>query len=529
MPEHWTSLASVFVHQARETPDKVLVSDETGETITYGEALLKATALALHLKKKLAGECYVGIMLPPSAAGILANLALLLLGKTAVNLTYAASSKEPNIAISRCGIRKVLTSSTLLKKRSLELKAECIHMETLPAQISKVTKAKAFLVSKVASVRMMARFLPGLLAKLSDTATVMFTSGSTGNPKGVVLSHGNILSNILQIMLHGKINENDCLLGILPYFHSLGYTGTFACVFALGISVVCHNNPLESRKVIGLIEQHGVTIMLSTPTLMRSYYQRGNPDQFKTVRWLLLGSEKLDVKVAEEITAKLGLVPNEGYGCTELSPVVSGNVKGKVHSVTRALKVDGNRLGSVGQPVPGTAVAIVDRDTGELIPPGSQNREGRIFVSGPQVMQGYFKDPDRTREVLQNGWYFTGDIGYIDEDGFIHITDRESRFAKIGGEMVPMIKVELEIRSIVGSRDVYVEAVPDEKGEKLVVLHLVDELDVAKVLSRLEDAGMNKLWIPKAKNFHRVESLPVAPSGKLDLKALKRLAIELSS
>lgn len=528
LPSHWTNLGTVFVTQARLTPDKALCVDAAGNKLTYGEALLRATVIARHISGKVANDEYVGIMVPPSAGGFIANLAVILLGKIGVNLTYAASSNEPNAAIAKCGIKTVLTSSELLQKRGLQLDATCIPLESLKDDIADSTKKFGYFLAKTAPFWLMGCFLRGLWKKRNETVTVMFTSGSTGDPKGVVLSHGNILFNIAQIRDHGKINDNDVLLGVLPYFHSLGYMATFAAVFCLGISAATHENPLDSRKVIKLISDQSVTIMLSTPTLMRPYYKRGRKEQFESIRWLLLGSEKLDPKVAEEIQTKLGLIPNEGYGCTELSPTVSGNVLELVSSLTGSM-VDGNKIGTVGQVVPGTRVAIVDRETGELIPPGSEGREGRIFIAGPQVMQGYLNDPEKTDEVLVNGWYYTGDIGYVDEDGFLVITDRESRFAKVGGEMVPMIKVELAIRKIVGSRDVHLSAIPDSKGEKLVVLHTVDSFDVEHVVEQLEAAQFNNLWIPKRNDFHQVEELPIAASGKLDLKELKRMAIELSS
>jgi len=270
---------------------------------------------------------------------------------------------------------------------------------------------------------------------------VIFTSGSTGDPKGVVLTHRNILSNVHQVDRHVELLPEEVVLGILPFFHSFGFTIGIWTIVCLGKKVVYHHNPLEARVIGNLCEQHKVTMLVGTPTYMRSYLQRCDPAQFSALVHLILGAEQLKPELARDIRAKLGIEALEGYGCTELSPVVSVNVRHDV-VLRDGRRVEGNRAGTVGIPVPGTCVKTVDPESGADLPRGDV---GMIVVKGPQVMAGYLNRPETTAQVLKDGWYSTGDLGYVDPDGFIKITDRLSRFSKVGGEMVPHGAVEAAI------------------------------------------------------------------------------------
>lgn len=529
LPGKWKSLSAAFVHRARSMKSTLFALDSLGARVTYGDALVRASVLAHALKSKLKGQDITGILIPPSVGGSVANIAVTLLGKTTVNLNYASSSEVVNAAIKACKIKVVVASRRAVEKQGLKLDAEVIYLEDLARSITGADKAWGYLVANLVPAFLLGAFLPGMSRGLNDLATIMFTTGSTGDPKGVMLTHGNVLSNIHQINSHVEMEPNDSILGILPFFHSFGFTVTLWAIAVLGRAAAYHISPLDPRVVGKMLAENSTTLMACTPTLMRGYLARCTREQFKTVRWLLLGSEPLKPELARDIEDKLGIVPLEGFGCTELSPFVASNVPGTVVTPD-GRTVPGNKRGTVGHLAPGTAVAIVDVSTGEMLPAGSR-REGLIFISGPQVMKGYFNRPKETAEVLHDGIYCTGDIGFVDEDGFLVIVDRLDEFAKIGAEMVPLIRVSAAVRSHggVSEMEAVVRRVPDEsKGERLVVLYTRLAVTPQEVVARLNETDMPRLWIPKANDFHQVESFPVGPTGKLDLKALTRMAVELS-
>jgi acyl-[acyl-carrier-protein]-phospholipid O-acyltransferase/long-chain-fatty-acid--[acyl-carrier-protein] ligase len=314
------------------------------------------------------------------------------------------------------------------------------------------------------------------------------------------------------------------LLGILPLFHSFGYTTTMWTVLTLPPKGIYHFNPLEAREVGKLCRQHGATIMVTTPTFVRSYLRRCEPADFAKLDVVFTGAERLATEVADAFEERFGVRPVEGYGATELSPVVSGNVP-----ATRAARGQrgGVKEGSVGRPLPGVCVKVVDLDTGADLGP---NRSGMLLVTGPNVMKGYYGRPELTAEVIRDGWYVTGDVATIDEEGFITITGRLNRFSKLAGEMVPHIRVEEAICQVLKlSEDdlkVVVTAVPDaKKGERLVVLYTELGQAPEQICRALAGGGLPPLWIPSPESFRRVGEIPVLGTGKLDLKRLKDVAL----
>ena len=522
-PPRWRSLSSAFVDQARSRPNAPALADSTGAKLTYREVLLRSLALARVLSRSLGPEPYVGLMIPPTVAGAVANVAATLLGKIAVNLNYTASQAVVDSSVDQCGIKHVLTSRKAVERLKLKPKGDLIYLEDVAKRVTAADKVWALLLTRVVPVGALGTFLPGLRGNLLDrTATVIFTSGSTGEPKGVMLSHRNILSNVHQFDGHLHLRDDEVVLGILPFFHSFGFTVTIWTVLALGKSAVYHVNPLDSRIVGELCRDHRATLLAATPTFLRAYAQRCEPGQFATIRHLLLGAEKLKPELAAIVKEKLGVEPLEGYGCTELSPVAAVNVPEGVRTPD-GRTVPGNKPGTVGRLLPGTAARTIDPDTGDALPEGA---EGMVLIKGPQVMLGYLNRPEATAEVLEDGWYTTGDLGAVDEDGFLRITDRRSRFSKIGGEMVPHLGVESAILKASGAEEgsLAVTALPDPKrGERLVVVHTGMDLEPAEVCRRLAE-GLPKLWIPGADDFVRVEALPILGTGKLDLVGLRRLA-----
>ncbi|MDP8247513.1 MAG: acyl-[ACP]--phospholipid O-acyltransferase [Candidatus Tritonobacter lacicola] len=514
-------LGECFVTAARENWRRQAVSDSTGKRLTFRETLIGAVALAAWMKVRLAGEDKIGILLPQSVGGVLANLAVTLLGKVAVNLNYTSSVDAFRSAVEQCGIRHVLTSRVFLEKLGkLPVPEGAIYLEDVLKSIGPAEKRRAWLK---------ARFMPcRLLAgkrhfNADEVVTIIFSSGSTGDPKGVMLSHHNILSNIEALRMVFCLSPRDCVCGVLPFFHSFGYTATLWEPLLSGTTVAYHPNPLDGAGVAKTVRRSKATLLFATPTFLMTYIRHAKPEDFASLKIVVVGAEKLKKRIADLFEKKFGIRPREGYGATELSPIAALNIPdvdiGGVHQV-------GTKEGTVGQPLAGVAVRIVDPDTGEAVPDGEP---GLMLIKGPNVMLGYLNRPDKTKDVLRDGWYNTGDIALVDDDGFVTITDRLSRFSKIGGEMVPHIAVEEEIQRGLNKTEqvVAVTSVPDEKkGEKLVVMY-TDEAGPPEELKRvMAESGLPNLWKPKPDCYFRIEALPLLGTGKLDLKGLKQLALE---
>jgi acyl-[acyl-carrier-protein]-phospholipid O-acyltransferase/long-chain-fatty-acid--[acyl-carrier-protein] ligase len=290
----------------------------------------------------------------------------------------------------------------------------------------------------------------------------------------------------------------------------------------IGMGVIFHPNPLEAHAIGALVSQYAVTFLLATPTFLQSYMRRCSPEDFGSLQYVIAGAEKLPERVAVAFEDRFGIRPLEGYGCTECSPAVTVNTKDFRAAQFRQV---GAKRASIGHPLPGIGVRIVDPETMAPLP---QGETGLLLVRGPNVMQGYLNRPQKTAEVLRDGWYNTGDIAAMDEDGFVRITDRMSRFSKIGGEMVPHIKVEDKLHEIAGATEQIfaVTAVPDEKkGERLMVLHTLPDEKLQECLVQVSKSDLPPLWKPRSDQFVRVQSLPYLGTGKLDLRKLREIAV----
>jgi acyl-[acyl-carrier-protein]-phospholipid O-acyltransferase/long-chain-fatty-acid--[acyl-carrier-protein] ligase len=442
-----------------------------------------------------------------------------------VFLNFTASREALAHAMNQCGMSRVWTVRPFMEKIGLELDCETVYIDEWCKTISATDRLRAVAAAclmKKETIR--GRFLRESSRSLDNTATVLFSSGSTGVPKGVVLSHHNLNANLNGVIRVLCLERRDVIMGILPFFHSFGFLATFWLPVKCGVKVVYHSNPVDADAIGEMVQRHRATILFSTPTFLQAYIRKCTREQFASLRLIITGAEKLRTAIAQKFTEKFGPFPVEGYGCTELSPVVSVNVP--------LLGQDAGKLcgreGSVGQPMPGVTVKTVSPDSGEIL---DEEEEGLLLIKGPNVMQGYLEDPDRTAEVLKDGWYNTGDIGKIDRDGYIFITGRLSRFSKIAGEMIPHGAVEEEIHSVLDCKETLavVTSVSDEKkGEKLVVLHLPLEKSVDDIISGLREKGLPNLWIPKVRDFHEIEEIPVLGTGKLDLKKVSELAKKLA-
>lgn len=522
------NLPRMLIRECRRRGAGTKVVDSTGSKLSGHDLLIRTLVLKGLLEKHAIGpdEKFVGLLLPPSVPATVANFALSFSKRVAVNLNYTVNSAILNQCIEMAEIRHVITSRKVMEKLDVKLNAELVYLEDFRTKAGLWDKLSGFFWGKLAPEGMLLRKLGREKVDPEEPITIIFTSGSTGVPKGVVLSHKNVAHNLHAISDAIGLNDRDVILGILPFFHSFGYTVTLWTAMALPPSGVFHFNPLDARTVGKLAEQHHVTVLLATPTFLRSYMRRVEPSQFKDLEVVVVGAEKMPLEVAEEFEQTFGIRPVEGYGTTELSPLVSVNIppkRSKVNDPSRGL-----REGSVGRPVPHVQARIVHLETGEVLPVGES---GMLQIKGPNVMQGYLHQPELTAKMIRDGWYETGDVAKLDVDGYIHITGRQSRFSKIGGEMVPHIQIEETIHHLVGLGEdgkvpAVVTAVPDvKKGERLVVLHTGLSMPVDELIKRMSQEGLPNIYLPSADSFLQVAEIPVLGTGKLDLKGMQEVAL----
>jgi len=508
------TLGARLIATSRKNWGRFAMADSTGRQLTYGQMLTAAMVVGRACGGQ-AGEM-VGVLLPPTIAGALVNLGLTLERRIPVNLNFTAGREAMESAIALCEIRTVITSRLFIKSavQASGLHCRYLFIEDLIQQATAVDKIRAWLA---------ARFLGRGKGTPDSPATVVFSSGSTGIPKGVVLSHYNLIANIEAIAQLFWIGGSDRIVGVLPFFHSFGFTVTVWFPLVSGCGVVYHTNPTEAAAIGELVQKHRATLLLSTPTFCATYARKCNREQFASLRYVLVGAEKLREPVAAMFREKFGIELLEGYGCTEMAPVVAVNAPnfqaGKETQI-------GNKPGTVGHPLPGVAVRIADPVTFAPLEP---NTEGLLLVKGSNRMLGYLKQAERTAEVLRDGWYVTGDIALVDDEGFVKITDRLSRFSKIAGEMVPHLKVEEAILGVLIEGECAVAGIPDDqRGERLVALYAQPKVSPAELWQQLSESGLPRLWLPKRENIYQVETLPRLGTGKLDLRSVKLRAQALA-
>ena len=505
---------------------RMKMADSMGTKLTGREVLLRILAARAVLERVLApDERMVGVMLPPTAGAAIVNAALALSGRVAVNLNYTASQSILDLCIERAHLRHVISSPVFLARVKLDLGDRLLDAGQLRTQLTTADKILAFVHATLTPLPILEKLLGLERIRGDDVLTVIFTSGSTGDPKGVVLTQENVGSNVRAIDALLHLSAADVALGVLPFFHSYGYTTTLWTPLTLEPAVVYHTDPRDAQVVGRLAREHHATILMATPTFLRIYTRRTPAEDFSTLEAVFGAAEKLPTEVCDAFEKKFGVRPSEAYGCTELSPLVAANVPPSRHVPGRPVDC---REGTVGQPIMGSRARITDREGGRELPVGE---EGLLWIAGPNVMEGYLDRPDLTAKVVRDGWYCTGDIARLDREGFITITGRESRFSKIGGEMVPHLSIEEAVNAELGAADgellAVVTAVPDRaKGERLVVFHLPTDREPRDIVRRLADRGLPNLWIPGADSFAVIDEMPVLGSGKLDLRRLGEMARE---
>jgi len=516
-----------FLRMCRANLRRPKVADSSGVELPGAGLLTRTLVLRRLLRREVLGkdETYVGLLVPPSVGAVVANAALAIDRRIAVNLNYSESSEVLNAAIRQCQIRHVLSSRRVMEKLNLQLDAELVHLEDFKDKVTAADKLIAAAQTWLLPAAVLDRWLGLNKIAPDDVLAVIFTSGATGVPKGVMLTQRNVGSNVAQFDTILQLRRDDVLTGILPFFHSFGYTVTLWTVLTLQPKVIYHYSPREPKPLGQLCRRHGATILIATPTFLRWYTRGCQPEDFAKLEVVITGAERLPPDLADKFEQRFGVRPLEGYGTTELSPVVSVNVPpGRMTSTTKK----GCREGTVGQPLPDISAKVVDLETGEDLGVG---KSGMLLIRGPNVMKGYLGRPELTAQVVRDGWYETGDVAEIDAEGFIKITGRQSRFAKIGGEMVPLVQVEEEIIKVLNLDEdnvsLVVTSVPDaKKGERLVVLHTGLAEGPEAVCRKLSAAGAKPICIPTPDNFRQVREIPLLGSGKVNLKRVKEMALE---
>ena len=525
------SLGEHWVETSRRPGNPVVLVDTLGTTLTARRALVGSLLLSRHMAR-LSPEQHIGLMLPTTAGGLLAGMAVMVLGKTLVPLNYTAPVDIIVSAVEQAGLKTVYTSRRFLerlKTRGVDLsiladKVNLVMLEDLQASITTLEKLRTLLACTLLSASSLKRKYC-VHTPVNDTAVVLFSSGSEGNPKGVMLSHRNILANIKQVSKILDANPDDVILANLPIFHSFGLTACQFLPLLERIKVVCHMDPTDVVANANAIQQHKATLMFGTSSFYRLYIR--NPkitrEHLASLRLTIAGAEKLQSEISAGFRKRFNLSIYEGYGCTELAPVATVNNPFK-NTDSPHLK-DNNKPGTVGKAVPGTLVRIADPDTLAPLPQGTA---GMIMVAGPQVMLGYLNDPARNARTIveRDGqrWYVTGDKGSLDEDGFLTIQDRYTRFAKISGEMIGLGTVEHAVQATLEGTETEVMAIniPDpKKGEMIVILTTAD-LDEQSLRPQLLAGGLNNLSLPSA--YITVETLPKLGSGKADFATAKEIA-----
>ena len=497
--------------------------------LSFNKVLAAAIAFAGELKLATKKK-RVGIILPPGKGGMVANLAVLFAGKIPVNINFTASHDAIKSAIKQADLDKFITADPFVRKVSSfpwPPNRDLIFIErSLPKLKKKIIRW--VILTKILPVSAIAKILGLGNSSGDDEAVLLFTSGSSGEPKGVPLSHRNVLANVCQFGSRINLGHDTKILGCLPLFHSFGSTVTLWYPCIEGLNLVTYPSPLDTKRLAELVEMHEVNMLLSTPTFLRGYMRRVKPEQLKSLDYVVTGAEKLSESQAKSFHQKFGILPMEGYGLTETSPATNVNLP-TPDAEGNTPVIGGNRFGSVGKFLPGMAIKMTNPATGR---PSPIDKQGTIWLRGANIFPGYLNDKKKTAEVIKDGWFNTGDIGRIDDDGFLYIEGRLSRFSKIAGEMVPHETVEAAISKVLGldgetERKIAVIGIPDEqKGEAIALLSTVCgetlEQECIDLRYKLLDTGLPSLWCPK--QFIPVDEIPILASGKLDIKACQKLA-----
>lgn len=532
------SLTTELVRAIRQHPNTEIIDGQTGSTLSFYKALGVAMAAARLLRRELGKEQRVGLILPPGPGAVIATIACLLGGITPVMINYASSHHAFESTVRQAGLTRFITARKFIEKLPnfpWPPQEQLILIEGLIKSLSKAALISCVMLAKTAPAGLICRLFGTEKRRGEDEAIILFTSGSSGDPKGVILTHRMMLANLAQCASRLDVRKAR-FHACLPIFHSFGLTVTMFLPLLAGSPFCTHPNPTDAKALCAQIEKYRLSLICATPTFARAMMRRAHEGTFASVDTFIVGAEKLQPELAREFRERFGVELLEGYGLTEASPVCAVNLPDAEPVAGSAFFVPGSVPGSVGAPLPGIAVRITDTDddTREL----SLTEQGMIWLKGANLFNGYIGLPEVNRQVLHNGWFKTGDIGRLDLNGFIFLGGRLSRFSKIGGEMVPHDAVELALTRILnlspeeGPRIAITGTADTQKGEAIVLLSTLPEHQrsseekriLADIRAELQALNMPNLWVPKY--IVPVEAIPVLPTGKLDIRGCQLLTIE---
>src|SRR6266478_3360872 len=519
-------LAEDCVRGLKRRPFATAVVDGTDHTqLSRGKLLGAAAAFSRYLRKEFPDE-RIAIVLPASKGSMVANLAVMLANKVPVDLNFTIGRAANESCCRRANLRVAISATPFIER---------LKDFPWPERVLKLDELLPRLKRQIIFWWIMSVLSPaGLLLRLLQIpkqgghaeAILFFTSGTTGEPKGVVVSHRNVVGNVSQFRELLDARKTDAILASLPFFHTFGSTVTLWYPLIEGVRIVTYPNPLEPARCAALIDKYKLTFLLATPSFLRLYLRKAEPEQLRSLRLIIVGAEKLPLDLASHFEKCFHKKVFEGYGLTETAPVVSVNLPEPEPREPGEHVQPSSRLGSVGRLAPGIAAEIREPETNRKLP---LYETGMLWLRGANIFDAYLHDPKRTAEILRDGWLKTGDIGRFDEDGFLYIEGRLSRFSKIGGEMVPHETIEQKILCVLemaehSERVIAIVGVTDEaKGEALVLLSSID-LDLARLRADLAKIDVPNLWIPRT--LRRIDAIPVLASGKLDLAGCKAIAME---
>jgi len=507
--------------------DGRIIDGADDSDLGYDKILAAALAFSRLIREET-DQLRVAIVLPPGKAGLIANLAVIFAGKIPVNFNFTAGPDAVRSAIRQSGVDRFITADPFVRRVPTfpwPPNRDLIFIERAMPSLKKKIILWA-VISKILPAKLINKFLKLDARRGNDEAVLLFTSGSSGEPKGVALSHRNVLANVSQFGSRLDLPAHSSMLGCLPLFHSFGSTVTLWFPVIQGVNLVTYPSPLETKRLAELIAIHQVDVLLSTPTFMRGFMKRVDSAQLASLKLVVTGAEKLPQSLSEAFNEKFGVSPQEGYGLTETSPATNVNLPDPADR-EQAVTIPSSRIGTVGQLLPGIAIRMTDPTTDDHL---TINQQGMIWLKGANIFQGYLGNPEKSAEVLVDGWFKTGDVGRVDDEGFLHIEGRISRFSKIGGEMVPHETIESAINKALGldaesERRIAIVGLPDpQKGEVIVLLSSIQNttIDCTDLRYKLLEQGIPSLWCPKT--IIPVPEIPVLASGKLDIKRCETLA-----
>ena len=492
---------------AKKNASKLAIKDKsTGKSVTYSRALIGALILSSKFRKYDPG--FIGIMIPTSAGCALATVGALMSGRIPVMINYSTGAESnARYAQKKCKFKTIITSKALLEKINCPLIEGMVLIEDLMDSVTTGDKLKAALKTKMPLGMILNSIHKG---DEQDTAVILFTSGSEKDPKAVQLSHRNIASNIKSFGEYEKLHEDDILLANLVFYHVFGLTVNLWVPFWYGMTMISYANPLDFQTVSKIARDEKPTIMVGTPSFYWGYLQKSEPGDFKSLRIMVAGADKCPDSLREGYMKKHGVTLMEGYGATETSPVISAN------------SIEFNKPGSTGKVIPGVTVRIENFETGKDCKTGEV---GKILVKGDCVMKGYYDDPQLTAGVLVDGWYNTGDMGFFDEEGYLWHAGRFKRFAKVGGEMVSLVKVENVLEKYLpeGVQCCVVEVLEEKKGSTIVAT-VSQEVNKTHILRSMM-TDLPAIYLPR--EFIVIEDLPMMSSGKIDFRTVTRMVQEI--